>query len=222
MNNANKLPNLTVRNAWPNEDLLLSELASRSKSYWPYDEEYLRMCRSVTHVTEDDIKSWPFRIAEEHGKILGFAAVCPVKGEYMLDHLWIEPEHIGKGVGRLLYLDAIAQAKAMGWTKFTIAADPYAEKFYQKMGGKRIGERESKIKPGFFLPLLEFEIGLTLIGDEEVKSISVQDCGEEIVDLSKIFPALQFDWDRHHVQKKSESISLARRTVGEKLVQACG
>jgi D-alanyl-D-alanine dipeptidase len=29
-----------------------------------------------------------------------------------------------------------------------------------------------------------------------------------------------FDWDRHHVQKKSESISLARRLIGEKLILA--
>lgn len=219
-NSSNQISDINIRNALQEEALYLSELASRSKSYWPYDKDYLQMCRSVTHVTPEDIHSWPFRVAEAQGRILGFAAVCPVKSEYMLDHLWIEPEYIGQGVGILLYLDAIVQAKAMGWTKFTIAADPFAEKFYKKMGAKRIGERESKIKPGFFLPLLEFEIGLTLIGEDEIIQIPVQECGEEMVDLSKVFSNLMFDWDRHNVQKTSANISLARHSIGEKLVAA--
>jgi len=209
-----------IRNATASEATLLSDLASRSKAHWPYDKEYLRLCQSVTHVTEDDLRCWPFRVAEFQNKVLGFAAVCPVKGEYMLDHLWIEPEWIGKNVGQALYQDAVRQAKKMGWTRFTIAADPYAEKFYLKMGAKRIGERESKVKPGFFLPLLEFEIDLTLIGDDEVKAIPVKESGEELLDLSTAFSTLRFDWTRDHVQKKSASISLGRRTVGEKLIQA--
>ena len=54
--------------------------------------------------------------------------------------------------------EGVASAKDLGWTRFTIASDPYAEGFYVKMGATRVGERESKIKKGFFLPLLEFSI----------------------------------------------------------------
>lgn len=211
---------ITIRDAMISEALELSDLASRSKAHWPYDKEYLDLCRSVTHVAEDDIRSWHFRVAEINKKIFGFAAVCSVKEEYMLDHLWIEPEVIGSGIGKALFQDAVTCAKRMGWTKFTIAADPYAEKFYIKMGAKRIGERESKIRPGFFLPLLEYDIGLILIGDEKVKAIPVNESHENLVELSKTFPNLCFDWDRHHVQKRSKTISLARRSIGEKLLIA--
>jgi predicted N-acetyltransferase YhbS len=74
----------------------------------------------------------------------------------MFDHLWIDPPYIGQGLGRILFREGVAKAKGLGWTGFTIAADPYAEEFYKKMGAKRIGERESKLKKGFMLPLLEF------------------------------------------------------------------
>ena len=54
-----------------------------------------------------------------------------------------------------------------------------------------------------------------LIGDTRVKNIPVQENGELIVDLCKEFPELAFDLDRVHVQKRSKSISLARKEVGQ-------
>jgi GNAT superfamily N-acetyltransferase len=149
---------IQFRRAFESEAQFLSDLSFRSKSHWPYDPEYLEMCRRATHVTADNIAEWPFQVAVEQKEIRGFSAVCLVKGERMLDHLWLEPSHIGKGLGRKLFGLSVGDAVAMGWTEFTIAADPYAENFYLKMGAVRVGERESKIKPGFFLPLLKYTI----------------------------------------------------------------
>lgn len=59
-----------------------------------------------------------------------------------------------------------------------------------------------------------------LIGDNRVKAISVKECDEPIVNLAIEFPQLSFDEDRLYVQKKSESISYARRSVGQKLLEA--
>ncbi len=61
---------------------------------------------------------------------------------------------------------------------------------------------------------------IILIGDQRVKDIPVQECGEAIVDLQTDFPELTFDRDRVHVQKKSQSISKSRKAVGQKLMQA--
>lgn len=146
-----------IRFANPSEADELSELASRSKSYWPYGNDYLDLCRAATHVTDRDVKDWPFIVSIQDGKICGFAAVSLVQGVQMLDHMWIEPGYIGKGLGRLLFERAVEEAKKLSWTEFEIASDPYAEKFYLKLGAYRIGEKESKIKPGFFLPLLRYE-----------------------------------------------------------------
>jgi D-alanyl-D-alanine dipeptidase len=59
-----------------------------------------------------------------------------------------------------------------------------------------------------------------LIGDPRIKGIPVVDCGEPLVDLSQVFSALTFDFDRKFVQKESASICFARRTIGEMLSKA--
>ena len=59
-----------------------------------------------------------------------------------------------------------------------------------------------------------------LIGDHRVKSISVEESNEPIIDLTKEFPQFSFDHDRIHVQKQSTSIFYARKSVGLKLTQA--
>ena len=151
-----QLRDFEIRSAKFDEAEALTLLADRSKSYWPYDPEYLRLCRTVTQLTAEDIRQWPVLVAVNNRKIVGFAALCEVNRENMLDHLWIEPAYIGKGVGRALFFDIVEKARELGWEDFKIASDPYAEKFYLKLGAERIGEKESKVRKGFFLPLLRF------------------------------------------------------------------
>ena len=148
---------IKLRMARADEAPLLTMIAARSKSHWPYDKAYLELCNQVTHVTEGDIQSWIFTVAENATQVMGFSGLAEVKSEPMLDHLWIEPEFIGYGIGARLFHDTVPKAKNLGWKSFLIASDPYAEKFYLKMGAKRIGERESEVRPGFFLPLLEYD-----------------------------------------------------------------
>lgn len=61
---------------------------------------------------------------------------------------------------------------------------------------------------------------IVLIGDDQVKKISVQESNEPIVDFLQEFPQLKFDLQRWHVQKQAKSISHGRKIVGEKLAQA--
>jgi D-alanyl-D-alanine dipeptidase len=211
---------LQIRSAKIEEHLLLTQIAARSKAHWPYDQAYLDLCNQVTHITPDEIREWHFTVAELKGEILGFAGLAPVKDEFMLDHLWIEPKFIGQRIGKVLFENAIMNARKMGLTKFLIASDPYAEKFYLKQGAKRIGERESKVRPGFFLPLLEFDCGLLLIGDPKVKEIAVKENENPFVDLINAYPQLKFDQSRASVQNVSNKIYFVRKDVAEKLVQA--
>jgi catechol 2,3-dioxygenase-like lactoylglutathione lyase family enzyme/GNAT superfamily N-acetyltransferase len=152
------LPDVDVRAAKKSEAKVLSGLAMRSKSYWPYTSDYLEKCIGVLHVTEEDILQWPVFVAERKDEVLGFFALKKVGGENRLDHLWIDPRFIGKGIGKLLFTESIDAAKKIGWSLFRIAADPYAEPFYLKMGAKNIGSVQSRIKPDLFLPHLEMKL----------------------------------------------------------------
>lgn len=147
--------NLNVRAAVKSEARFLSGLAMRSKSYWPYPADYLEKCVGVLHVTEDDIQNWPVLVAELDGEIIGFFALKKVSNENRLDHLWIDPRYIGKGTGKVLFAKSLVAAKEIGWNQFRIAADPYAEPFYIKMGAKTIGSVQSSNKPDLFLPHME-------------------------------------------------------------------
>lgn len=146
---------ITVRKAKVSETKFLSGLAMRSKSYWPYPAEYLEKCIDVLHLTDEDILSWPVFVAEQFDEVLGFFALKKINGENQLDHLWIDPRYIGKGIGKILFNSSILEAKKMEWHQFKIAADPYAEKFYLKMGAIKIGTVQSRIKPDLFLPHME-------------------------------------------------------------------
>lgn len=151
----NNNDSISLRKAEVNEYSFLSGLAIRSKSYWPYPADYLQKCIEVLKITEDDIRSWPASVAIKKNEVVGFFALKTVSGENTLDHLWIDPRFIGKGVGTILFRAAIKEAKEIGWNNFRIAADPFAESFYLKMGAKTIGAVQSRIKPDLFLPHME-------------------------------------------------------------------
>lgn len=170
--NEKRKSNLSLRSAYISEANYLSELAARSKAYWPYDKDYLEKARLVTQISESDISNYVFIVLELDQKIVGFFGLAPVKGENMLDHLWVEPEFIRRGFGSILFKKAIECATELNWHRFTIVADPYAENFYLKQGATNIGSRESKVQPGFFLPLLEY----THIAKSQIKNTVSEGC----------------------------------------------
>src|SRR5262245_22156597 len=75
-----------------------------------------------------------------------------------LSLLFVEPTHIGTGVGRRLFEHAAATARTAGFDGFTIDADPYAEDFYRAMGAIRTGVAPSSVRPGRELPRLTFTV----------------------------------------------------------------
>jgi hypothetical protein len=44
----------------------------------------------------------------------------------------------------------------MGYAQMTWESDPHAEGFYLRMGALRVGEVESTVKPGRFLPKMKY------------------------------------------------------------------
>lgn len=92
-------------------------------------------------------------------QITGFHALHETAGTLRLEHLWIVPEQIGKGIGRRLFAHAVARASARGAASLTIEADPNTEAFYRHMGAQRIGAVTSEIDGHKReLPLLRFAL----------------------------------------------------------------
>jgi N-acetylglutamate synthase-like GNAT family acetyltransferase len=149
----------TIRFAKPQEALLLSELALRSKGYWGYDANFLASCKEELSYDESQLSSpaYCFKVAEVHGyKIIGFFALNFLDTDYAeLEALFIEPEVIGQGWGKHLLTAAIAVAKEHKAKCIALQADPFAEDFYLANGAVKVGETESQSISGRFLPLFE-------------------------------------------------------------------
>jgi GNAT superfamily N-acetyltransferase len=145
---------MNLRPARRGEASALSDLALRAKAHWGYDEEFLRRCRAVLELRDDELEPRRTVIAEEGGRILGFYTLDGPPPEGELGNLWIDPAHLRRGVGRRLWTHATEAARSLGFAALLIAADPHAEGFYLAMGAARVGEVPSEIAGGRLLPQL--------------------------------------------------------------------
>lgn len=145
---------VTLRAARPDEASLLSELALRSKAHWGYDEAFLRACRDELTLRPEELSAQRATVAHVGDRVVGFYALAGQPPDGELTCLFVEPDHIGTGVGHRLWQHAVATARAQGFERFAIESDPFAEAFYLRMGSVRIGSAPSGSIPGRLLPRL--------------------------------------------------------------------
>lgn len=147
-----------LRAARPDEATVLSELALRSKAHWGYDEAFLEECRAELTVRPHELTAQRATVAQVGDRAVGFYTLAGRAPEGELTRLFVEPDHIGGGVGRSLWRHAVATARELGFERFTLDADPFAETFYQRMGAVRIGSTPSGSMPGRLLPRLAYRL----------------------------------------------------------------
>lgn len=147
---------VNIRQATKEDSFALTELALMSKASWGYSNDFLEACKADLTVKESDILTKITYVIEDRKQIAGFYVLSIVNQE--LEALFVHPDYMGKGIGRLLWQEALEQSKKHGLDSFNIYSDPYAENFYIKMGADRIGFAESKVFPERKLPLLKYEL----------------------------------------------------------------
>jgi GNAT superfamily N-acetyltransferase len=149
---------IRIRPARAEEADLLTDLSLRAKALWGYDAGFLARCRAVMTVKAHDIENQPHYVAELDGRIAGFYGFEPEAEGVGLDYLFVEPELVGRGIGRALWRHAVDTARGRGHRALVVVSDPNAEGFYVKMGCQRIGTRPSDLESGRQLPLLRLEL----------------------------------------------------------------
>ncbi len=158
-----------LRAAVADEAAYLSDLAVRSKAYWGYSDEFMRACSQELFLAPDAIEDGgsDYTVCEWNNKVIGFYALRSLSAEEVeLDALFVDPEYIGSGFGRILINRAKQQAAKKGGRVLVIQGDPNAKGFYTAVGGKLAGLRESASIQGRFLPV--FHIQLSDSGIENV------------------------------------------------------
>lgn len=139
---------ISIRPARLDEASVLTDLALRSKAYWGYDAQFLESCREELTLREGELSVRRATVAEQGGGIVGFTTLEGDPPQGVLGMMFVDPGVIGKGVGRLLFQHAVATARNLGFTQFTIDADPNAEPFYEAMGAVPVGVVPSGSIPG--------------------------------------------------------------------------
>ncbi len=149
---------MQIVRAKPEEAAALTEIAFAAKRHWGYPERWIQLWADVLTITSELITRNPTFSAIDDGRVAGFYSLT-IDPRPDLNHLWILPDAMGRGIGRALFEHAVQQAKELGFATFEIEADPNAEPFYLHMGAERVGATVTKLegKPRE-LPLLIYRI----------------------------------------------------------------
>lgn len=84
-------------------------------------------------------------VAERDGSVIGYATTSPARSNWLpppdgageLTNLYLDPDVIGSGVGRLLYEHAVADLRGRGFDPLVVWAfrdNPRARRFYEGRG----------------------------------------------------------------------------------------
>lgn len=147
---------LIFRKPRKDEGPLLTDLALRLMGHWPYSAEYLQKCRPVVTVDEAYFHKEPLWVMEKNRVPVGFYSFLRKDNKAWLEYFWLEPSFIGQGLGRELFRHALGIAKEAELVPFYILSDPFAMKFYLKMGCGHLGFENSLIYSNMPLPLLVY------------------------------------------------------------------
>ena len=152
-----------IREVDPSEAGQLTQLAHLAKAYWGYPPEFMAAVDDELTIQPEDLenKRLIFRVGTCRGKICSFYTLdkeSEPEGSVELSALFVEPMMIGKGFGRHLFEHAVAESRALGAHSIMIHSDPYAEKFYTRMGATKIGKIPSRSVSDREIPLLKYDL----------------------------------------------------------------
>ena len=99
-------------------------------------------------------------VVEAAGAPVAFYGLREAGEDWWLDHLWVQPEYIGKGCGGTLLAAAVARARSSGASALLAKADPNAEAFYLAHSWKKVGEEHYTLPDGTprRVPILRLEL----------------------------------------------------------------
>jgi GNAT superfamily N-acetyltransferase len=150
---------MNIRPALSKEASLLTDIALAAKRHWNYPERWIELWTPLLTITPQFISAAEVWAAVLDEEIAGFYALISSGERAALEHFWILPRFMGRGVGRGLFEHALMRCREMGCQILEIESDPNAQGFYEKMGARktrvRIGEVDGQSR---VLPVLEIKM----------------------------------------------------------------
>ena len=147
-----------LRPARRDELARLSDVCMRSKAVHGYDEAFMSACRDELTLTAEDLDDARLVVAVNSGVAVGVAQIAVDWEGCFLEKLFVDPDHLGLGIGRRLLRWCADAARALGAEALIIESDPGAVPFYEAMGARHAGEAPSGSIPGRMLPRLTLSL----------------------------------------------------------------
>jgi predicted N-acetyltransferase YhbS len=151
-----------IRRARPDEADALTALARRAKGSWGYPPDWMAAWQDELTITPEYVTVHHVFVAEELEHPSGMAAIEIAGRIGTLEHVWVEPDLQGTGIGRALVQHALQAVGREGCSRVKVASDPGAGAFYQKLGATPAGRFKAPM-PGAaerFLPVFEFTVDI--------------------------------------------------------------
>ena len=125
----------------------LQELYRRSSLHHETFRQALLAHPEWREPTDEQVADGQVRVLEADGRPLGFTTVVPDGEVAELEALFVEPDAMGAGAGRLLVEDAVEQALGAGLSRMEVTANPDAVDFYAHLGFVAVGEAQTELGP---------------------------------------------------------------------------
>ncbi|MBW2328898.1 MAG: GNAT family N-acetyltransferase [Deltaproteobacteria bacterium] len=146
-----------IRSAKQDEAEMLTNISFASKGYWHYPQDFFDIWNRELTISSEYIEENDVFVYELDGAVVGYYSIVElpedievsgikIKKGFWLEHMFIEPRHIGKGIGSRMFHHLRKRCKALEIKKLRILADPNSKGFYEKMGCQYLNEFPSTIK----------------------------------------------------------------------------
>ena len=151
--------NLQILPVKPEQADELTRIAFAAKAHWGYPKRWMEIwAPELTFRPEYfmENESWA---AIDGEKPIAFYTLQDKNGNAWIENLWVLPEFIGKGIGKMLFQHAVELARQREYKILQLESDPNAIGFYQKMGMQKIGERRYELEgQSRSLPTMEMKL----------------------------------------------------------------
>lgn len=146
-----------IRPAKPDDAPTLTRISFESKEHWGYPQEYFTIWKHELTINPGYIEKNNVYVYEIGGAIVGYYSIIELPEDidvsgiklqkgFWLEHMFIEPNHIGKGIGSTMFHHLQDRCREMGIGEIGILSDPYSRGFYERMGCRYVRDVPSTIK----------------------------------------------------------------------------
>jgi GNAT superfamily N-acetyltransferase len=151
-----RLCEMRIRPAVAADEPCLRELAAAAKGHWGYEPRRVKAWADALDLSGLGAPGGEFYLAELGDTGVGWLALVAHGEVCELDHLWVSPAHIGKGIGSDLFRFGVGRARELGASSLRLESEPKATGFYEKLGARRAGKA-----PGSWgrpLPVMQLDL----------------------------------------------------------------